>query len=165
MSKPCGRFFQIMCASQKVWALLLSFLTMAEFWNLASSRYYKGALTQIIYSALYYFQVWSTKKVDKVLPTNLKRGKIISGIRENMVNNSFVFWEKRWKIILPSTGLELTTPGMRVQHSTNWAMGEIYNTMENRIVLKIFLQLCYQFVSEQRGCGPSCHLFRALEPT
>ena len=72
---------------------------------------------------------------------------------------------ERWKIILPSMGLELTTPGLWVQRSTNWAMGEIYNTMENRIVLKIFLQLCYQFVSEQRGCGPSCHLFRALEPT
>ena len=31
--------------------------------------------------------------------------------------------------------------------------------------LKIFFQSCYQFVSDQRGCGPSCHLFRALEPT
>ena len=72
---------------------------------------------------------------------------------------------ERWKIILPSTGLELTTPGLWVRRSTNWATGEIYNKMENRIVLKIFLQLCYQFVSDQRGCGPSCHLFRALEPT
>ena len=31
-------------------------------------------------------------------------------------------------------GLELTTPGLWVQRSTNWATGEIYNTMENRIV-------------------------------
>ena len=27
-------------------------------------------------------------------------------------------------------GLELTTPGLWVQRSTNWAMGEIYNIME-----------------------------------
>ena len=38
--------------------------------------------------------------------------------------------KERWKIILPSMGFELTTPGLWVQCSTNWAIGEIYNALK-----------------------------------
>ena len=37
---------------------------------------------------------------------------------------------ERWKIILPSMGFELTTSGLWVQRSTNWAIGETYKTLE-----------------------------------
>ena len=66
----------------QIFVIVIFLKTIADFYKLG---HIQGALTKTISSALYCFQIRSTKRVDKVLPKNLKRGQVIRKRRSSKI--------------------------------------------------------------------------------